>query len=99
MTSLEPVVRRVVIAFVGALLLCAPAFGQSTATIKGTVTDPQGAVVPNAKVTITDANKGVQHVTHTDGSGLSRCRRCRSERTTWWSKWRASRDRKQRAWS
>ncbi len=29
--------------------------------IKGTVTDPQGAVVANATVTATDAGKGVKH--------------------------------------
>jgi hypothetical protein len=37
--------------------------------IKGTVTDPSGAVLPNAAVTATEAEKGLQHKTHTDPSG------------------------------
>ncbi len=52
------------------LLFAAAAMAQSTATLRGTVTDPQGAVVPNAKVTITDAAKGVPRVTQTDSTGI-----------------------------
>ena len=37
--------------------------------IKGTVTDPQGAVVANATVTATDAGKGVKHTVTTDANG------------------------------
>ena len=52
------------------LMIASAAMAQSTATLRGTVTDPQGAVVPNAKVTITDAAKGVPRVTQTDESGI-----------------------------
>ena len=39
------------------------------ATLLGTVTDPSGAVVPNAKVTITETNTGVSRIGQTNGSG------------------------------
>jgi hypothetical protein len=35
----------------------------------GVVTDPSGAVVPNAKVVLTDVNKGYDYATTTDASG------------------------------
>ena len=40
-----------------------------TGAISGTVTDPNGAAVPNAAVTVTDQNKNTQHTatTNTDG--------------------------------
>jgi len=38
-------------------------------SIVGTVTDEQGASVPNAKVTITDVNKGVSYETTSNASG------------------------------
>src|SRR6202795_2882154 len=38
-------------------------------SIFGTVTDPGGAVVTNAKVTITDVNKGTKFEVVTDASG------------------------------
>ncbi len=41
----------------------------STAELHGTVTDPSGAVVPKAAVTITDASKGFSRSTTSDGQG------------------------------
>ncbi|MGC1482952.1 MAG: TonB-dependent receptor [Candidatus Acidiferrum sp.] len=57
-----------------ALLVFALAFGglahaQSTASLNGTVTDPTGAVVPNAKVSATNQATGVESTTQTDGAG------------------------------
>ena len=53
------------------LLCCAGAWAQeTTGSIAGTVKDPSGAVVPNAKVTITDTDKNVVRRTlNTGGSG------------------------------
>ncbi|MBI3667001.1 MAG: TonB-dependent receptor [Acidobacteria bacterium] len=53
-------------------LLCLPqsAMGQAVyGSIFGTVTDPTGAVVPNAKVTITNVNKNTKFETTTNESG------------------------------
>ena len=40
-----------------------------TASVTGTVTDPSGAVIPSAKVTLTDAQKGFAYTATTDGEG------------------------------
>jgi hypothetical protein len=56
-----------------ALLLCAvalPAWAQfDTGTIAGLVTDPTGAVVPQAKVTITNVGTSAQKILQTDSGG------------------------------
>jgi len=46
-----------------------PASAQSTATLQGTVTDPAGAAVPNAKVVATNQATGVQSETVSDSAG------------------------------
>jgi len=46
-----------------------PANGQSTATLQGTVTDPAGAAVPNAKVVASNEATGVQSETVSDSAG------------------------------
>jgi len=53
------------------LLLACVAFGQeTTGNIAGTVTDPQGAVVPNASVTLTNTDQNaVIRTVKTDSSG------------------------------
>jgi hypothetical protein len=40
------------------LLLCGSAFAQETGTILGTVTDPTGAAVPNARIAVTNTASG-----------------------------------------
>jgi outer membrane receptor protein involved in Fe transport len=50
------------------LLLAAVAFGQTTASIKGTVTDPSGAAVVGAGVTVRGP-LGIERSTKTNGSG------------------------------
>ena len=53
------------------LLLCAtPLLGQTfRGTILGTVTDPQGAVVSGAKVTVRNVNTGLERTTQTSDDG------------------------------
>ncbi len=49
---------------------CAAAVGQvTTGSILGTIHDSTGAVVPNAKVTVTDTGKGTTSVHQTDSDG------------------------------
>src|SRR5674476_1462319 len=55
-----------------ALLLLTAGLGYSqavNATLLGTVTDSSGAVVPNAKVTVTEVNTGVNRSGQTNESG------------------------------
>ena len=52
------------------LMLPVQSFGQAVyGSIFGTVTDPTGAVIPNAKVTVTDARKGTSETYTTNESG------------------------------
>src|SRR6202030_117782 len=47
----------------------APAVGQAVnATLLGTVTDSSGGAVANAKVTLTETNTGISHVSQTNES-------------------------------
>jgi len=54
------------------LLLCsAIAFAQTeSGQINGTVKDPSGAVVPNAKVTVTNTSTGIERAGNTSSAGL-----------------------------
>jgi hypothetical protein len=53
----------------GLALLTAVAYGQETASIVGTVTDPTGAAVPDAKVTITNTDTGLTRPAATNATG------------------------------
>jgi Carboxypeptidase regulatory-like domain/TonB dependent receptor len=46
------------------------AWGQSTATLSGIVTDPTGAVIPNAQVTVHSLSTGLDRALVTDGAGI-----------------------------
>src|SRR2546425_8921742 len=66
--------RRPVVLFCLVVLLAAtrnPSFGQArdTASLFGTITDAQGAVVPGAQVTVTNTATGLSRNSKTDGSG------------------------------
>ncbi|HLJ49550.1 MAG TPA: carboxypeptidase regulatory-like domain-containing protein [Bryobacteraceae bacterium] len=53
-----------------ALISTALAYGQAVnATLLGTITDSSGAAVPNAKVTVTETNTGINRTTSTNESG------------------------------
>lgn len=63
--------RRLAFALTLLLLtnICPVVFAQSTATLQGTVTDPSGASVANAKVTVHNQATGIERTTQTDSSG------------------------------
>src|SRR5215467_8670497 len=65
MSGIRTLYRMVVLV----LLLGAVAFAQTTASIKGTVTDPSGAAVVGAKVTVTGAGVGIDRTTQTNTGG------------------------------
>ena len=46
------------------------AFAQSTGSIRGTVSDPSGAAIAKAAVTLTDTNTGINRDTVTNDSGI-----------------------------
>jgi hypothetical protein len=52
-----------------ALSCCSAAFSQSTSTVTGTVTDQQGAVLPNARVVIHNRATGEERTVQTDTDG------------------------------
>jgi hypothetical protein len=61
---------RVVLVSLTAVSCCFPAQAQAVfGSIVGTVTDPTGAVIPKATVTVTDINKGIAQTAVTDGAG------------------------------
>lgn len=51
------------------LLFAVAAFAQTTASIKGTVTDPSGAAVAGAKVTVSSPSQAIERTTTTNASG------------------------------
>src|ERR1044071_573259 len=51
------------------LLLAATALAQTTASIQGTVSDPSGAAIVGAKITIKNAALGIERTTQTNGTG------------------------------
>src|SRR5271166_3305501 len=77
MKSLNPLglrssVSLVAVAIVALLLLPTSLLAQSIVTggVNGTVTDPTGAIVPNATVTLTDPATSASRTTNTNASGL-----------------------------
>ncbi len=51
------------------LLAAVAAFAQGTTSLNGVVTDPSGAVIPNATITIVNNGTGAQRIDKSDGSG------------------------------
>jgi hypothetical protein len=71
--------HRIVLSMLSVVLLCLiwaiPAFGQAdvtSATLRGTVTDPTGAAVAGATVNVTNVSKGVTKTTTTGPEGTYR---------------------------
>ena len=42
------------------LLTCLPAVAQSTSLLRGAITDPSGAAIADAKITLTNAETGLK---------------------------------------
>src|SRR5678815_801464 len=68
------IARKIIFSLIATLCLCGlavPAFSQGTnlGTIRGTVTDPNGAILPNASVQITDQATGISRTVTTDADG------------------------------
>lgn len=51
------------------LAVALAASAQSTASLSGTVTDPSGAVVPNARITVHNLSTGIDRTTQSDSAG------------------------------
>lgn len=66
----ESVMRRAIGCVAILALLAAGASAQSTSRLNGSVTDPSGAAVPNAKLTLTEAATGLQRTATSNGAGL-----------------------------
>jgi hypothetical protein len=52
------------------LLISVAAWGQGISTLNGTVSDPQGAAVPGAKITVTEVDTGLKRDSVTNAEGL-----------------------------
>src|SRR5579862_7412866 len=61
--------RKLLGMVLGALAFSAAAFGQGMATLQGTVTDPSGAVVAAAKITVTQMATSQTRSASTDSQG------------------------------
>src|SRR5262249_31377802 len=53
-------------------IICSSALAQFTSAIEGTVTDPNGSVVPKAAVTIKSSRTGIERTVDTSDSGYFR---------------------------
>ena len=65
-------IERTTRVLAGALLVliaAAPLVAQSTATLQGTITDSQGAILPGVSVTIRNTATGVERSAVTDAAG------------------------------
>jgi len=59
--------RRAAVLFIFLLLIGVRSVqSQTTASLHGTVSDPNGAVIPDAEVTLSNAEIGITLTTHTD---------------------------------
>ncbi|HZL66687.1 MAG TPA: carboxypeptidase-like regulatory domain-containing protein [Candidatus Limnocylindrales bacterium] len=65
----SPMWRVSLLLMLGLVLIGTVAYGQETASILGTVTDPSGAAVPGAKITITNTETGIIRSTTTNTTG------------------------------
>src|SRR5262245_15028929 len=69
MTRTMPRFLWLALAAAALLLVSAPAHAQSTATLQGTITDSQAAVMPGVTITIRNTATGLERTTTTDSAG------------------------------
>jgi Carboxypeptidase regulatory-like domain/TonB dependent receptor len=62
-------IRKAILTFSIVILAAATSFAQSTATLSGSVTDPSGAAVPQAQVTVRGLSTGVVREVKSDSAG------------------------------
>src|SRR5215469_12127880 len=62
--------RRSALGFVLVTFCCAISLAQTTAGLNGSIADATGAVIPNAKVVVTNAGTGIQREASSDAAGL-----------------------------
>ena len=62
--------NKMIRAFVLWTLLAAALRAGSGGSILGTVTDPRGAVIPGARITVTETSTGIRHAVTSDGAGF-----------------------------
>ena len=62
--------KRAIWVFAVLAFLASMATAQSTSQLNGSVSDPSGATVPDATITLTDAATGLQRSTTSNRSGL-----------------------------
>jgi hypothetical protein len=69
---MKPYIQNIQVIFVALLLCCGAALEAQTITgsVNGTVTDPTGAVIPNAKVTATNIDTGIETPSTTNNDGI-----------------------------
>jgi hypothetical protein len=73
MKRIDSVIVRFLLTGLLGLFLAGLAYGQlGTGVITGTVTDPSGATVPGAAVTLSNASTGVQRTAQTNTAGIYR---------------------------
>ncbi len=62
--------NRFLVLALGSAVFAVAGWGQSTASLTGTVTDPTGAVVANARVVVHSLSTGADRVIQTDSAGI-----------------------------
>jgi len=68
--SLTRVLRRTSVFILISAIFGTSLFGQAVTSLRGSVADPQGAVVPEATVTLTNLDNAAVRQTITDGAGV-----------------------------